>query len=203
MMRRIATVMAAAAVMAVVTGAYGAQLALAGTCTGKVPTKLAWSRTAGHAAGVLRWTAPRSHPSPIYYRVLRDGTVIGQTAGRKIAIRVTPRRAYVFTVRLVNSAGTVLPCKAAIKRTVIYHKPGAPKKVTLVGRSAVQITVKWPKGVRGDGGLAAYRILRNGTVVGQTKSRRYTLRTCGRPPPTRSPYARSTRRGSPASGRPR
>ena len=38
-MKRLATVMAAAAVMAVVTGAYGAQLALAGTCTGKVSDK--------------------------------------------------------------------------------------------------------------------------------------------------------------------
>ena len=46
-MKRLATVMAAAAVMAVVTGAYGAQLALAGTCTGKVPTKLGWTRQRG------------------------------------------------------------------------------------------------------------------------------------------------------------
>ncbi len=78
-MKRLATVMAAAAVMAVVTGAYGAQLALAGTCAGKVPTKLGWTRQPGHAAGVLHWTPPASHPEAISYRAFRDGVVIGQT----------------------------------------------------------------------------------------------------------------------------
>ncbi len=176
-MRRLATVMAAAVVMAVVTGAYGAQLALAGTCSGKTPTKLAWSRAAGHAAGVLRWVPPATRPPAAAYRVLRNGTVIGQTAGRQIAIKVTPRRKYVFTVRVVSSStGVMSPCKAAITRIVIYHKPIAPKKLVLARRTATQIAVKWPKGKGGDGRLASYRILRNGTVVGQTKQRQYTLK---------------------------
>lgn len=175
-MKRLATVMAAAAVMAVVTGAYGAQLALAGTCTGKVPTKLGWTRQAGHAAGVLHWTPPASHPEGVSYRAFRDGVVIGQTTSNKIAIKVTPRRTYVFAVRVVSHTGAVSPCRAAIRQTVRYFKPVAPAKLTLAKRSAVQITVKWPAGRGGDGGLAGYRVLRNGVVVGQTHGRVYTLR---------------------------
>ena len=69
--------------------------------------------------------------------MLRNGTVIGQTAGRQIAIKVTPRRKYVFTVRVVSSStGVMSPCKAAITRIVIYHKPIAPKKLMLARRTA-------------------------------------------------------------------
>src|SRR4051794_31228669 len=110
MMKRLAAVVAAAATLAVVTGALGAQLAMASTCTGKVATNLTWTRVVGHQSGTLRWTAPAQHPTTFSYRVLRNGTVIGQTTTRALAIGVPPGRKYVFGVRLVSSTGVVSPC---------------------------------------------------------------------------------------------
>ena len=136
-MRRLATVMAAAAVMAVVTGAYGAQLALAGTCYRQGTHKARVVEGGGPrrrraALGTTRYAATGSR----LYRVLRDGTVIGQTAGRKIAIKVTPRRTYVFTVRVVSSStGVMSPCKAAITRTV--HLPQADCAQEAHARAAI------------------------------------------------------------------
>ncbi len=176
MMKRLAAVVAAAATLAVVTGALGAQLAMASTCTGKVATNLTWTRVVGHQSGTLRWTAPAQHPTTFSYRVLRNGTVIGQTTNRALAIRVTPGRKYVFGVRLVSSTGVVSTCHNSIERTIIYHKPAAPKSLKLTGRTSDTIKITWPAGAGGDARMVGYRILRNGTVVGQTASRSYALK---------------------------
>ena len=141
--------MAAAVVMAVVTGAYGAQLALAGTCTGKAPTKLAWSRAAGARRRACCAGPRRRGIRPAAYRVLRNGTVIGQT--RRAPDRDPGDAAAQIRVHRaggVSSTGVVSPCTASIERTiVIYHKPAAPKTLE-AGRShgRPRSRCNWPAG---------------------------------------------------------
>ena len=173
-MKRIATVMAAATLGVAVTGAI-APAAFAATCTGKAPTALSFTRAKGHTSGVLHWKAPAVHPAGASYRTLRNGAVIGQTKMLQMAIRVTAGNTYVFGVRVVAPSGAVSPCHNSIKRTVTYYKPTAPKTSSLQSRTSDAITIGWGAGAGGDARLTAYRILRNGTVVGQTTKRTYKL----------------------------
>jgi spore germination protein YaaH len=172
--RTLTSVVAVAAVM-VALGAYAAPPALAGVCSPYVVTHLAWSRSVGHTAGVLRWGAPAVHPLRYSYRVTRNGVIVGQPRVSAIGIRIRPGGTYRFAVQVVSSDGHVSPCAAVLLRVTVYQPPGAPTALALKQVTADSVTVAWPAAAPGDGPLAGYRVYRDGAVVAQTTARAYTL----------------------------
>ncbi len=132
-------------------------------CKGKQPTELRFTRKLGKTVGMLRWHLPKGMRS----RVLRDGRVVGQTTGHALRIPVKLGDRHRFTVVAVNAAGQALRCKVERRVRITYRMPTAPTALA-VGGDERGLRLSWGASKRGDGGLAGYRLLRNGATVGQT-----------------------------------
>jgi spore germination protein YaaH len=163
-------------------GALGACVALlavsapaaVGACA-KQPRHLTFHRDVGKHSGRLSWQATANATSTAY-RIYRDGATVGQTQGLSLRVRVQPGRSYVFTVRVVSSAGKATSCKASLRRKIEYHAPFAPHGLAVRNVTDAAVTLVWSPARRGDGRIAGYRVFRNGRVYRQVKRRRIRIR---------------------------
>lgn len=146
-------------------GAAGtpAASAAASTCKGMQPTQLRFTRKLGKTVGMLRWQLRKGMRS----RVLRDGRVVGQTTGHALRIPVKLGGSHRFTVVPITAAGRPLRCKAQRRVRIAYRMPTAPGSLA-VGGDERGLRLSWIASRGGDAGLAGYRLLRNGAMVGQT-----------------------------------
>ena len=146
-----------------------AQAAATSACA--QPTHLTFVRPVGSRAGTLRWKTPRG----VHARVLRDGSVAGQTSGRSMRVRLTLGRTHRLTVVALDASGAVTRCRATRRVSVSYHPPTVPTALAVSGdEHGLQVT--WLRSRHGDGRLAGYRVLRDGAVVGQTTRTSWRLR---------------------------
>jgi len=149
----------------ILLGAAGATPARAATCR---PTHLSLQRHPGSSVARLTWRGPAGAHG---YRVLRNGRVVGQTAGRSLAMGVVPGHRYLFTVRPLEARGG---CAARRRISVRFAAPATPSHVAVAHVTEAAATLSWRAARPGDGRLAGYRVLRDGAVVRQTRAR--TLR---------------------------
>ncbi len=158
----------------VVAGFSG--VAHASTCSSHAVRHLSWSRSPGAAAGMLRWKAPERLPAEAGYRVWRSGELIGVAHRRRAPIRVTPRHSYTFTVRVENLVtGHVSACAATMQRTISYFPPGRTGGLVASRLTSTSVHLKWHAARRGDGGIAGYRVYRNGEVLKQIEATHLTV----------------------------
>jgi spore germination protein YaaH len=140
----------------------------ASSCAGKKPTRLRLHRHHG-LTGTLTWRSPRFRPAGSRYRVYRDRSVVGQTAGRSMRIRIQPHRRNRLTVRVVSPSGSVLRCKGTLERLGRPRAPRRPSKLAVRHVTDRGATLTWLRARAGDGRLAGYRILRDRKTTGQVK----------------------------------
>lgn len=150
-------------------------------CAAVRPSRLAFSRARGETTGVLRWRVPRNATTrakgrrAVRYRVLRDRRVVGQTAKRALRLKVTLDRRHRFAVQALDAKGKpVRRCRAEKRVRVAYRAPGRPRYVAVAGDER-GLRLSWQAGARGDGEPAGYRLLRDGTTVGQTTQTRWDV----------------------------
>jgi spore germination protein YaaH len=133
------------------------------------PAQLKFERKPGSTAGWLSWHRPAgARRTP--YRVFRNRTVIGQTAGSRMRVRVSVGHTYWFVVRPVTRRGRAMPCWGELRKRVRYIAPKAPSNLAVTGATGAAAHLTWSPGRRGDGRLAAYRVLRDGATFRQTKT---------------------------------
>jgi spore germination protein YaaH len=126
---------------------------------------------------VLRWDAPLRRPLEAGYRVYRSGALIGLARHRHAAIRVTPKHAYTFSVRMENLVtGHVSVCVAKLVHTISYYPPGRTRGLTDSRLTSTSVRLSWAAAGRGDGRLGGYRVYRNGEVVGQIEDTHLVVR---------------------------
>ncbi len=142
-------------------------------CAALRPTDLRFTRPSGRWSGTLTWRPGAGAPPGGTYRVLRNGRVVGQTAGRSMRVNVTLGRRYKLLVRLMGAGACA---QAATRVTTAYRRPGVPRLVSAGGASGATVTISWQRSIAGDGGIAGYRVLRDGAVYGQTRRTRMVVR---------------------------
>ncbi len=148
-------------------------------CVRLAPRQVRIIRMAGPRVR-LAWKAPVGvHPAA--YRVLRSGHTVAQTRHRSMVVAVKLRRRTTFTVQ-ARYVSAPHACPAVLHSTLALRPPGAVSSLSVVSQAAGSITLRWQRARRGDAPLAGYRVLRDGGVVGQTKSTVYTLRVSGSRP---------------------
>lgn len=141
------------------------------------PGDLAGS-AAGPTAVTLSWQPGRSTSGPIAgYRVLRNGKPLGQYHSTRVTVgNLTPSTTYQYAVQAVDTLGYVSGATAPV--TVRTTAPGAPTAPTaLLGAPLNDATVElsWQPSTAAQGRIVGYRILRNGTPVGQFQTTTVTL----------------------------
>jgi spore germination protein YaaH len=133
------------------------------------PRHVKFERKPGATAGRLTWRRP-SAARHTPYRVFRDRRVIGQTTGTRMRVRVSVGHTYWFVVRPVTRRGRAMPCWGQLRQRVRYILPRAPGNLAVAGATSAAAHLTWSPGRRGDGRLAAYRVLRDGATFRQTKA---------------------------------
>jgi spore germination protein YaaH len=132
------------------------------------PTALAFTRVNGHMFGTLSWKPGRGTPRRARYRVLRSGTVVGQTRRHAMRVNVRLGRRYKLRVRLIGASGNLSRCGAKLTVQTSYRMPSTPLWPGASDSSGPSVTISWQPSTPGDGRIVGYRVLRGGSVYKQT-----------------------------------
>lgn len=124
----------------------------------------------------LSWQASQGE-GRIAYRVLRNGKPTGETSSTTVSVsNLTPSTTYAYSVQAVDSLGYVSPATTPISvHTAAPGAPTAPGSLlgAAVNASTVQLT--WQASQPAQGRIVGYRVLRNGTAVGQFSATSATI----------------------------
>ena len=171
-----AAVLATAGATAATAGAKHAGAAASRhACHGQPPRDVRLTRLRGGRAR-LSWKAPRGAGGSLSYRVKRAGKTVGQTTGSSLVVRITPGRQTAFSVQARSANGGAPGCAASLRSKVAFRGPGRVGGLRIVGRSSGKVALAWRAASRGDAPVAGYRVERDSAIVGQTRTRAYTLK---------------------------
>lgn len=150
----------------------------ADTVAPSVPAGLTASGTTSSTSN-LAWSASTDNVGVTGYEVLRNGAVVGTTAGRTYtATGLSPSTTYAFTVRALDAAGNRSASSGPVSVTTSVGAadttaPTVPTGLTASGTTSSAATLAWSASTDAVG-VTGYEILRGGTVVGSTAYRTYT-----------------------------
>ena len=113
-------------------------------------------------------------PAPVGYRVLRAGRTVGQTTRTSMVLAVVLGRRTLFTVQARYSRSPRV-CAAHLRSRLALRAPGRVAGLHILAGSATGVRIAWSRARPGDAPLAGYRVVRDGSVVGQTHARSFTL----------------------------
>jgi spore germination protein YaaH len=166
---RIALALAGAAALAAMPAAAEAKKPASG-CAGKRPTLLAFAPAPNLTTGVVSWRRPRlPRGARLRYRLVRNGKVVGQTARRRMTVRVSLGRTYRFRVKVVLASGRVAPCPGLLTARPGRPVPSAPRDLAASDVTDTSATLSWTAGSVRAGRVAGTRIYRDGEPLRQVK----------------------------------
>ena len=145
-------------------------------CRGDEALALSFERAVGAPTGTLAWRT-RGAPRVGTYRVFRNRDVVGETAGRSLAVDVRAGRTYTFTVRFVDPAGRMSGCGGRIVRTLRFHGPNRPAGLAVVSLGGHRARLVWSPSKPGDGRVSGYRVYRDGRAYRRVRGRALPIKT--------------------------
>jgi spore germination protein YaaH len=148
--------------------------AASASCAGRAPRAVRLQRLSGPRVR-LSWSAPGGPVAPLAYRVLRAGRTVGQTTETSMVLPVALGRRTRFAIQ----ARYVQPpqaCTASILSALALRPPGRVRGLRVLALAPGGVRIGWRRAEPGDAPIAGYRIVRDGAVVGQTRSRSFTLK---------------------------
>ncbi|HYF25440.1 MAG TPA: glycosyl hydrolase family 18 protein [Baekduia sp.] len=157
-MRRL--LLAAAAAAAATALAVAPAAADAAKCSKPVKLKV---RQSGLGQVTVSWTATKAQRrARARFRVLRGRTVVGQTGGRRMVVRIKPGRRVTVRVGVVGRRGAKPRCFAARKATAaVPNELPAPKHLSLTVEGPTSARLSWEPVP----GASTYRVERDGKAV--------------------------------------
>lgn len=132
---------------------------------GRLPAPMGLAGRRVSAARVeLTW---RVVPDARAYRVLRDGVVLRQTTARRFRVTLTAKRTYLFSVAAIDAHGRPGRFSRAVSLRLEHRAPSSPLRPRLAAASESGLQVTWRPGAPGSAPVRAYRVVRDGVIVGQ------------------------------------
>lgn len=145
-------------------------------CTAKRPTLVAFTPGAKPTTGVVSWQRPRLPKGVrLRYRLVRNGRVVGQTAHRRMSVRVSLGRRYRFRVKVVLPSGRIAPCPGMLTATPSSTPPSVPQDLAAADVSDTSVTLSWTPGRARSGKAAGTRIYRDGEPLRQVSAASATI----------------------------
>ncbi|MFS0705955.1 glycosyl hydrolase [Cellulomonas sp. 179-A 9B4 NHS] len=149
------------------------------TTAPSTPANLTASGTTSSSTN-LSWTASSDNVGVTGYEVLRNGTVVGTASGTSYAATgLSASTTYSFAVRALDAAGNRSAASTARSVTTSAGggdtaPPSIPTGLAASGTTASATTLTWSASTDAVG-VTGYEVLRNGTLVGSTASRTFTV----------------------------
>jgi spore germination protein YaaH len=131
------------------------------------PTWLSVSGASGPKVTLLWRPSLRGDARVVGYRLLRTGAVYGQTRATSMSVPIASNRRYVFTVVAVDNRGRLSLPSAPVVVQAGHSPPPAPTGLQGGALSDTSVALSWQPSQPARGRLVGYRVLRNGTPVGQ------------------------------------
>ena len=121
----------------------------------------------------LTWQKSRRGEARVVgYRVLRAGKVYKQTRTTSMRVRVSSKRRYRFTVMAVDGNGATSRASNPVTVVTGHSGPETPLGLTARGVSDSEVDLGWQSARIKRGAIRGYRPIRDGKILGQTKSTR-------------------------------
>jgi spore germination protein YaaH len=114
-------------------------------------------------------------PEAKAYRAQRNGAVIKQTKGLSLTISVVAGRPYQVRVAAVAAGGKLGAWSSPLAIDLAHVAPSSPPGLAVGVATPTSVTVRWSPAQAGSAPVRAYRVYRNGVVVGQTANTWITL----------------------------
>lgn len=140
------------------------------TTTYELPTAPQYP-SASDASGptvTISWQPSTAGDAPVAgYRLLRGTAVFGQTQSTSMTVPVSNNASYTFTVVAVDTNHQVSAPSTAVQVQTGHSAPPSPAGLQVTDTSPSSVSLSWQASTPPRGGLEGYRVLRDGTVVGQ------------------------------------
>jgi chitodextrinase len=128
----------------------------------------------------LSWSAATDNVAVTGYRVMRNGSQVGTTAGMTyIDVGLTPSTTYTYAVVAIDAAGNASPVSSPASATTHpsssgdAQAPSAPAALSATATGTSTVDLSWTASTD-NVGVSGYRIFRNGSQVGTTTNTSYT-----------------------------
>jgi spore germination protein YaaH len=153
-----------------------AKAKVAAGCAAKRPALVSFTPGANPTMGVVSWQRPRLPKGVrLRYRLVRNGRVVGQTAHRRMSVRVKVGRTYRFRVKVVLPSGRLAPCAGMLTATPSSTPPSAPQDLAAADVGDTSVTLSWTRGRAKNGTVASTRIYRDGEPLRQVAAPSATI----------------------------
>jgi spore germination protein YaaH len=131
------------------------------------PKWLSISDVSGPKVTISWRRSARGDGRVVGYRVRRTGAVYAQTQATSMSIPVASNRRYILTVVAVDSRGRLSLPSAPVVVLTGHSPPPAPAGLQGGALSDTAVALSWQPSQPARGRIIGYRVLRNGTPVGQ------------------------------------
>ncbi len=109
------------------------------------------------------------------YVLYRDGQPVGTVHGQITTVALASQREYTFTVRTLDSQGSLSEPAPDLKVLTTHTPPSPPTELAAASVTSQSATVNWSPSAAVSGTIVGYRVFRDEIPVGQTSSLEMTL----------------------------
>jgi len=147
------------------------------------PTELAALRV-GDTWATLAWNAGAANEGTLVgYELFRDGSAVGVVRAQSATVALASRRSYTFTVRALDSQGSLSAAAPELTVLTTHTPPSTPGVPTATAVTSTSVSLSWSASTPVSGRIVGYRIFRDEIPVGESSSPSMTLQ--GLAPATR------------------
>jgi spore germination protein YaaH len=109
------------------------------------------------------------------YLLFKDGTAVGVIHGQSATVALASQREYSFTVRALDSLGSLSAPAPNVTVVTTHTPPPAPAGLSASDVTSQSAHLAWSPSAAVSGEIVGYRVFRDGIPVGQTATPEMTL----------------------------
>jgi len=135
-------------------------------------------------SATLAWNAGAANEGTLVgYELFKDGSAVGVFHGQTATVALASERSYVFTVRALDSQGSLSAPAPNLTVLTTHTPPSTPAGLRAAGVTSNSLTLSWTPSTPVSGEIVGYRVFRDEVPVAETPGPSFTL--AGLAPSTR------------------
>ena len=134
------------------------------------PTELAAIRVEDTSATIV-WNAGAANEGTLVgYELFKDGSAVGVIHGQSATVALASQRSYTFTVRALDSQGSLSAPAPNLTVVTTHTPPSTPAGLTASLLTSNSVNLSWAPSTPVSGRIIGYRVFRDEVPVGQTSA---------------------------------
>jgi spore germination protein YaaH len=134
------------------------------------PTELAALRVEDTSATIV-WNAGAANEGTLVgYELFRDGSAVGVIHGQSATVPLASQRSYTFTVRALDSQGSLSAPAPNLTVVTTHTPPSTPAGLSASSITSNSVSLSWAPSTPVSGRIIGYRVFRDEVPVGQTST---------------------------------